>query len=119
MSYMSLPCRRLVFAFVITWLAGCAGGAAVGTAAGDAPTAEDTRATVLAARADALIDAQVEATGPGIDIRVVKDGQVIYTRRKGLADIAGQVSIGPATAFQIASVAKPMTAVAVILLSFP
>jgi D-alanyl-D-alanine carboxypeptidase len=116
MSHVSLPSRSLLFAFMITSLAGCAGGGAVTTAAGDASTAEDTRAAVLAARADALIDAQVEATGPGIDVRVVKDGQVIYTRRKGLADIAGQVSIGPATVFQIASVAKPMTAVAVMQL---
>jgi CubicO group peptidase (beta-lactamase class C family) len=115
MGFGSLLSRRL-FAFMTIWLAGCAGGTPVGTAAGDPPIAEDTRAAVLAARADALIDAQVEATGPGIDMRVVKDGQVIYTRRKGLADIAGQVSIGPATAFQIASVAKPMTAVAVMQL---
>jgi D-alanyl-D-alanine carboxypeptidase len=116
-SYVSLLRRRIAAAFVITWLAGCSGGAAVGTTTGDAPIAEGTRAAVLAVRANALIDAQVAATGPGIDMRVVNAGQVIYTRSKGLADIAGQVSIGPATAFQIASAAKPMTALAVMQLA--
>ena len=67
------------------------------------------------ARIDALFGAFTEQT-PGCAAAVVRDGRTIYARGFGLADLSHRVPIGPDTVFEIASITKQFTAVAVLLL---
>lgn len=66
-------------------------------------------------RIDALFGAFNERT-PGCAAAVVRDGRPIYARGFGLADLSHRVPIGPDTVFEIASISKQFTAVAVLLL---
>jgi CubicO group peptidase (beta-lactamase class C family) len=53
---------------------------------------------------------------PGAAVRVIRHGRVIHAREYGLADIDKNVPITPKTAFLLASVTKPFTALAVMML---
>lgn len=66
-------------------------------------------------RIDAHFSAFTEGT-PGCAAAVVRDGRTIYARGFGLADLSHHVPIGPDTVFEIASVSKQFTALAVLLL---
>ncbi len=70
----------------------------------------------LAARIDEILAKQIDAAKPGVAIIVAQDGQVIYQRSKGMADINQGISIDEHTAFELASVTKPITAIAVMQL---
>lgn len=74
-----------------------------------AETALDT------ARIDALFSAFTDKT-PGCAAAVVRDGRTLYARGFGLADLSHRVPIGPDTVFEIASVSKQFTALAILLL---
>jgi CubicO group peptidase (beta-lactamase class C family) len=67
------------------------------------------------ARIDALFGAFTERT-PGCAAAVVRDGRTLYARGFGLADLSHRAPIGPDTVFEIASISKQFTAVAVLLL---
>lgn len=67
------------------------------------------------ARLDALFGAFTDRT-PGCAAAVVRDGRTVYARGFGLADLSHRVPIGPDTVFEIASISKQFTAVAVLLL---
>lgn len=68
-----------------------------------------------AARIDALFSAFTDQT-PGCAASVVREGRTVYARGFGLADLAHRVPIGPDTVFEIGSVSKQFTALAVLLL---
>lgn len=70
---------------------------------------------VDAARIDALFGAFTDQT-PGCAASVVRDGRTVYARGFGLADLGHRVPIGPDTVFEIGSVSKQFTALAVLLL---
>lgn len=70
---------------------------------------------VDAARIDALFSAFTDQT-PGCAAAVVRNGQTLYARGFGLADLSHRVPIGPDTVFEIGSVSKQFTALAVLLL---
>jgi len=53
---------------------------------------------------------------PGMAIAVAKDGQLLYSRGFGLADKEKQTPVQPDALFRIASISKPITAVAVLRL---
>jgi CubicO group peptidase (beta-lactamase class C family) len=67
------------------------------------------------ARIDALFGAFTERR-PGCAAAVVRDGRTIYARGFGLADLSHRAPIGPDTVFEIASISKQFTALAVLLL---
>jgi CubicO group peptidase (beta-lactamase class C family) len=67
------------------------------------------------ARIDALFSAFTDRT-PGCAAAVVRDGRTIYARGFGLADLSHRVPIRPDTVFEIGSVSKQFTALAVLLL---
>ena len=66
-------------------------------------------------RVDSLFAFATPST-PGCAVAAIKDGQVIYARGYGLADIEHQVFITPQTPFYMASVSKQFAAGAINLL---
>ena len=63
-----------------------------------------------------IIDANITSNQAGIVVILRKNGNIIYKRAAGLADIANNIPLTTNTKFQIASVSKPFTAVAVMQL---
>ncbi|MBT8234235.1 MAG: beta-lactamase family protein [Saprospiraceae bacterium] len=53
---------------------------------------------------------------PGGSFGIVKDGELIYTKGYGIADLEHGVEITPSTLFDIGSIAKYFTAVCILLL---
>ena len=53
---------------------------------------------------------------PGGSVAVVKDGRLVFARGYGYADVALQQLVQPEALFRIASVSKPITAVAILKL---
>ena len=79
---------------------------------------------VLSLRADALrdrMDAYVRRYADGVFfsgvVRVTKGDRIIYENAFGYADRAWQIPNSLQTKFQIASLSKPMTAAAILLLA--
>lgn len=81
-----------------------------------APPAEQSQDS-LAARLDVLFQAWDRPGSPGAVVAVIRDGQIIYSRGYGMANLEYDVPITPATIFHIASVSKHFTAFAVALLA--
>lgn len=71
----------------------------------------------LAAFARALDSLRTSARIPGLSAAVVKDGQVIFARGFGYADLEGQIPATPETPYDIASVSKPISAVVALRLA--
>jgi CubicO group peptidase (beta-lactamase class C family) len=53
---------------------------------------------------------------PGASLAICKDGQLVYARGFGWADPENKVPVQPQSQFRIASISKPITAVAVLKL---
>jgi CubicO group peptidase (beta-lactamase class C family) len=54
---------------------------------------------------------------PGCALSVMQDGQIVYERGYGMADLDHDVPITPQTVFHVASISKQFTAAAIILLA--
>ena len=54
---------------------------------------------------------------PGCALGVYRDGKIAYARGYGMANLEQKVPITPATLFDPASIAKPFTALSVMLLA--
>ncbi len=65
---------------------------------------------------DALVAAEIEGQGPGVAVAVVKDGDVLHSTTYGYANLEWGCPITPDTVFCLASVTKPFTELAVLLL---
>ena len=69
------------------------------------------------AKIDAAVRAAIAASGaPSASVAVVKDGEIVYVKAFGQADLATSLAATPATRYQIASVSKEFTAAAALLL---
>ena len=67
--------------------------------------------------ADSAIRAlQKEASIPGISVAVADRGSIVYSKSFGLADVENDVPAGTSSVYRVASVAKPITAAAVLQL---
>ena len=88
-------------------LAGCAS-----VPAADAPALD-------AATRSRIDDLMQPYTGevPGASVLVMRDGKVVFRRGYGLADLEPRTAAGPETNYRLASVTKPFTATAVLLLA--
>jgi CubicO group peptidase (beta-lactamase class C family) len=71
----------------------------------------------LAARVDALMAPWDRPGSPGAAIALVRDGEVVYARGYGLANLEYGIPITPASVFHIASISKQFTAFAIGLLA--
>ncbi len=56
-------------------------------------------------------------TSPGCALSVMKDGQIIYKRGYGMADLDHDIPITSETVFHVASISKQFTAAAILLLA--
>ena len=54
---------------------------------------------------------------PGASLLVLKDGEVVLSRGYGRSDLARGTGAGPTTSYRLASVTKPFTAAAILLLA--
>jgi CubicO group peptidase (beta-lactamase class C family) len=54
---------------------------------------------------------------PGMSVSVITDGEIVFSRAYGLADVENNVPATPASEFRTASIAKPMTAIAAMQLA--
>lgn len=73
-------------------------------------------ATELSKKIDDYLLAHQAADLAGVSVLVEKNGQVVYSGGRGMADIESGVSITSTTGFRLASVSKPFTAIAVMQL---
>jgi CubicO group peptidase (beta-lactamase class C family) len=73
-------------------------------------------AQVSAAAIDSLFAKFVSAHEPGCAVLVIKDGQPVFRKGYGVADLRTLQKIGPETNFRLASLTKQFTAMAVMLL---
>lgn len=70
-----------------------------------------------AARAvDALFSRYTRDSTPGLAVSVVKDGRMIFARGYGMADLEHRIPITPTTVFDVASVSKQFTGLAIAML---
>jgi CubicO group peptidase (beta-lactamase class C family) len=67
-------------------------------------------------RVDALFAEQSKGETPGAAVIVVRDGQVLFRKGYGYADLEHRMPITPATVFDVASVSKQFTGLAVAML---
>ena len=56
---------------------------------------------------------------PGLALAVVREGAVVTTRAYGSADLAGKTPVKLDTVFEIGSISKQFTAMAVMMLAMP
>ncbi len=59
---------------------------------------------------------EVESGGPGFIATVIHKGEVVYERNEGLANIKKKTPINPETIFDVGSLGKQFTAMAILLL---
>jgi len=76
----------------------------------------DERAS-LNAQTDKIFALWDRPESPGCALAVIRDGQIIYKRGYGTADLDHDIPITPASVFHVASVSKQFTALAIHLLA--
>jgi CubicO group peptidase (beta-lactamase class C family) len=70
------------------------------------------------ARVEAAVRREMQRAGvPGLSIAVARDGEIVLSRAYGSADVENDVAATPSTRFRTASVAKSLTATAVMKLA--
>jgi CubicO group peptidase (beta-lactamase class C family) len=74
-------------------------------------------ADVEAGRKVDSLFASYNSQTPGAAVAIVKDGQVVFLKGYGMADLDHDIPITPQTVFNIASVSKQFTAFAIYLLA--
>ena len=86
---------------------------------GAAPLAAQSNSLppALVARVDSVFGRFTAPGSPGCALGVVRDGRLDYARGYGLASVEHGVPITPTTVFDIGSVSKQFTAMAVVLLA--
>src|SRR5690606_15528069 len=78
--------------------------------------AKDTPLPPLDRLIDGLYNSVADALAAGASVLVSKDGEVLYEKGFGYADIAGKLLITPETRFRIGSITKQFTASAILKL---
>ncbi|MCP5101030.1 MAG: beta-lactamase family protein [Chloroflexi bacterium] len=71
----------------------------------------------MSEKVDAIFAAYQEDGSPGCAVAVVKDGEIIFKRGYGLANVEHSIPNSPATVFNIGSESKQFTAMAILLLA--
>ena len=78
---------------------------------------EHTLPPDVARQVDKVFEKWDKPESPGCALGVYKDGQIVYKRGYGMADLNDDVPITPATVFHVASMSKQFTAASIVLLA--
>ncbi|MDB4912766.1 MAG: hypothetical protein JWM95_410 [Gemmatimonadetes bacterium] len=78
--------------------------------------AAQAQADVRAARVDSLFRKYDAQPSPGLALAVIKDGRVVLRRGYGLANLEHGIRITPETIFDVASLSKQFTGLAIAML---
>ncbi len=70
----------------------------------------------ISQKSDSIVQAYQVTNGPGIAVKVIQNGKVVYQKQVGLANLEDNTPISDSTAFHIASVSKQFTIFAAMLL---
>ena len=81
------------------------------------PAPSSVPAADLAAFSRAVDSLRVAARIPGLSVAVVRDGEVVFARGFGYADLERRIPATPETPYDIASVSKPISAVVALRLA--
>lgn len=102
----------LALILILTLTAGSAGS----PQSPNAPAAAQTGNETTSARVDKLFERWDKPDSAGCALGVFKDRKVIFERGYGMADLEHNAAITPRTLFDIGSIAKQFTALAILLL---
>ena len=67
-------------------------------------------------RIDSVFARYDKTNSPGCSVGIIRDGQLVFQRGYGMADLEWGQAISPVTVFDIGSTSKQFTAAAVLLL---
>src|SRR6516162_5123241 len=82
-----------------------------------AQSSSSTLPASTAAQVDKVFEKWNKPKSPGCALGVYKDGQILYKRGYGMADLNESVPITPATVFHVASMSKQFAAASIVLLA--
>ena len=82
-----------------------------------APGAQGALPADVAAAIDRVMEKAIEGPLPGASLAIAVKNTLVYSKGYGEADLENHVPVTPSTAFRTASVAKPLTATAVVQLA--
>lgn len=71
----------------------------------------------MTAKVDGVFKKWDKPDSPGCALGIYKDGQIVYKRGYGMANLNDDVPITPATVFHVASMSKQFTAASILLLA--
>ena len=111
-----MPRRARHLVVVLAILVGLAGCTNDKSAEGRADASAQARVSDRAAKSQAALDSRIPANEPGCSAAVGVEGTVVWQGVRGIADLATEKPITPATVFDIGSVSKQFTALAVLML---
>lgn len=81
------------------------------------PTLAQAPARPFDARIDSIFAAYDKPDSPGCALGVYRDGQIVYARGYGMADLERNVPITPRTVFDIGSTSKQFAAATIVMLA--
>ena len=89
-----------------------------GTQSARALGVEDPRFAAEAREVGAALDSVRESlSAPGLSVSVASEGKIVWSQATGLLDLATRKPVTPRSRFEIGSVSKPISAVAVLRLA--
>lgn len=84
---------------------------------GEQAEREGTPDRDITARVNKIFEKWDRLDSPGCALAVIKDGQIVYKRGYGMANLEYGIPIAPSTVFSVGSMSKAFTAAAVVLLA--
>src|SRR5688500_15348214 len=71
---------------------------------------------LLVQAADPIVDKAFPEDGPGGVVFVLRKGEPLFRKARGLADLEAKTPLEPGSVFDLASLSKPFTALAILIL---
>src|SRR5437588_5308432 len=77
----------------------------------------DASLAILSSQVDALLAPLTEGVRPGAVVLVGREGKVLHKKAYGMADVSRRIPLTPSTVFDLGSIGKSFTALAIMLLA--
>ena len=107
---------KQIFIVLILALSWAIAKAQVPSAPAGQPRDRNLFATELAERLDVIAKKALARPVAGVSIAVARDGEVVFARGYGMANLEDEVAVTPSTVFHIASISKNILAAVVLQL---